>query len=317
MKKRHCNLILGQIIFLCILIFHYPKLLSENRFKIPKYDKFILTNGLTVYLMEQHKVPLIYVSVRFPVGAVKDNGLYGISSMTADAILLGTKNYKKEQIEEILDFLGVSYSTDIDLETTSISMSFHASNQEKVWPILKELMIHPNFEPQEVEKYKRNLVLKLRQEKDIPRAIISSYARKFIFGEHEYSNPIHGIASIVDKITAKDLENFFTANYLPDGAAIAIVGDFETLTMKANIIDLFNDWKSKLKSNEFKYKNLPTFNQSRILLIDKKDATETQFIIGGLGIPYSCPDYNSIQVVNTILGGCFNSMLNFFNENLS
>ena len=65
-----------------------------------EYEKFILENGLTVYLMEQHEVPLIHVSAVFPAGAVKDNGQYGLASLTAEGLLLGTRSYTKKEIEE-------------------------------------------------------------------------------------------------------------------------------------------------------------------------------------------------------------------------
>ena len=135
--------------------------LAENdnvQFKLD-YSEEKLENGLTVYLMEQHEVPLIHVSAVFPAGAVKDNGQYGLASLTAEGLLLGTRNYSKEQMEEKLDFLGASYSTRAGEETASISLSFLNTHQETVFPILKEIITQPVFDQTEFEKRKKRLLL--------------------------------------------------------------------------------------------------------------------------------------------------------------
>lgn len=70
---------------------------AQNNFKVPTYEKFKLKNGLTVYLMEQHEVPLIYTSAVFDAGSTQDGDRYGLASMTADALLFGTKNTPKHK----------------------------------------------------------------------------------------------------------------------------------------------------------------------------------------------------------------------------
>lgn len=279
-------------------------------FQLPEYEKFILENGLTVYLMEQHEVPLIHVSAVFPAGALKDNGQYGLASLTAEGLLLGTMNYTKEEIEEKLDFLGASYSTRAEEETASISMSFLNTDQETVFPILKEIMTLPVFDQIEFEKRKKRLLLELEQAKEQPRRVIMDYHKKFFFGDHGYGNPISGTPASVKKIGVNELKAFYKSNYIPQQSAIALVGDFKTLEMKKRVKQLFNEWKVKETSQKLKSRPLPVFKQPRVLLVNKEDATETQFVIGGLGIKRNNPDYVAVMVINTILGGRFTSWLN-------
>lgn len=106
-----------------------------NSFQLPKFEKFTMKNGLTVYLMEQHEVPLIYVATIFPAGAVKDNGKSGLASLTAESLLLGTKNFTKSQLEEKLDFMGASVYVNPEKETVRLTMSFLNTDVEKVFPI--------------------------------------------------------------------------------------------------------------------------------------------------------------------------------------
>jgi predicted Zn-dependent peptidase len=283
---------------------------DSNGFKLPEYKKFVLKNGLTVYLMEQHEVPLIYVSAVFPAGATKDNGKYGLASLTADALLFGTKNYTKDQIEETLDFIGVSYETSAARELATISMSFMKTDQPKVFPILKEMIVQPIFDKEEFDKRKKQLLVELEQAKEQPARVIGDYFNKFLFEDHGYGNPISGSISSVNALRIEDVKNFYASNYLPEESAIALVGDFKTSELKKTIEKLFVDWKGTRTSLVTKEMSVPTHPKNRLLLINKDDATETQFVIGSFGIKRSNPDYIAIQVVNTILGGRFTSWLN-------
>lgn len=284
--------------------------LHAGTFKLPKYEKFQLKNGLTVYLMEQHEVPLVSVSMVFPAGAVKDGQKNGLASMTASALLFGTKNYTKKQIEEELGFLGANYGTYAGLESANLNMGFVNTDMDKALPFLKEIVLFPTFDQKEFDKAKKRTLLQLEQSREQPRSVIGSYFNKFLFGGHVYGNPTGGTRPAVEKLTTADLKAFYKANYKPAESAISVVGDFETAQMKEKITKLFSDWKAEGRSAAVAATPRPTHAKSRLLLVNKEDATETSFMIGRFGIKRSNPDYVAIEVINTILGGRFTSWLN-------
>jgi predicted Zn-dependent peptidase len=283
---------------------------AAGSFKLPEYEKFVMENGLTVYLLEQHEVPLIYISAVFPAGAISDGDKYGLASLTADGLLFGTKNYAKKEIEDKLDFIGATYYTYASKEYAEISMSFVNTDRETVFPILKDIVIDPIFDEEEFEKRKKRLLVELERAKERPRQVIRAYYEKFLFADHAYGNPVSGTRESVAAITAKDLKEFYKTNYYPAGAAIAVAGDFDTKKMTKEITKLFEDWKVKGTPTSIAEASIPTPDKSKLLLVNKDDATETRFYIGSLGIKRSNPDYVAIQVVNTILGGRFTSWLN-------
>src|SRR6188474_2426747 len=84
---------------------------SAQDYKLPAYEKFKLKNGLTVYLMEQHEVPMMIVSVIIPAGAIYDGEKAGLASLTATGLKHGTKNFTKTKLDEELDFHGASINT--------------------------------------------------------------------------------------------------------------------------------------------------------------------------------------------------------------
>jgi zinc protease len=308
-KKPGIIIVMFMLGVLAVASFSQPAPVNHS-FRLPHYETFLLDNGLTVYLMEQHEVPLIYISAVFPAGAEWDNGRYGLAALTAKGLLLGTKNDTKQQVEEKLDFLGVSYSARAGLETAVIAMSFLNTQQDSVFPILRDLITQPVFEPTEFDKYKKRLLLELEQEKEIPARVIDDYYRKFLFGSHGYGNPVSGTRPAVEKIAVDDLKAFYKANYYPRGSAIAIVGDFKTPAMTKRVERLFSSWQVDAVPQSLHEQPLPVVDRPRVLLVDKADAGETRFMLGGLGMKRNNPDYIAVELVNTVLGGRFTSWLN-------
>ena len=298
------------ILATCLLVLAHISL-SAQSYKLPDYTTFKLSNGLTVYLMEQHDVPVISVSAILPAGAIYDNDKAGLASLTATALKHGTKNYTKTKLDEELDFIGANVNTYATKEYAGLSSNFAAKDKVKVLSIIKDLLLNPVFDPAEFNKEKSRLLVMLEQQKESPRSVIGSYFDAFLYGNHPYGNVISGINSTVSKLTVDDLMNFYKTNYKPDNAAISIVGDFNTKDMKGELTTLFSTWGKSTKEKEnpaTKTISIPTEN--RVLLVNKNDAKETTFYIGAPGISRNNPDFVAIEVVNTLFGGRFTSMLN-------
>ncbi|MFQ3174756.1 MAG: zinc protease, partial [Flavobacterium sp.] len=138
---------------------------SAQSFKLPDYTSFKLANGLTVYLMEQHDVPVISVSAILPAGAIYDYDRAGLASLTATALKHGTKNFTKEKIDEELDFIGANVNTYASKESSGLSSKFAAKDRDKVLTIIKELLLSPVFDSAEFEKEKSRLLVQLEQQK--------------------------------------------------------------------------------------------------------------------------------------------------------
>lgn len=284
--------------------------LPRERFGLPAYERIALENGLTVFLMEQHEVPLVYVSAVFPAGAVKDGEKQGLASLTADALLFGTRSYTKGQIEDILDYLGISYETSASLEFSRISMSFMSSEADTALSILAEIITLPVFDTAELEKRQTRLLAELEQTKEHPSRVISTYFHAFLFGEHPYGNPVMGTKGSVSRITLDDVKEFYRAHYTPSGSAVAVVGDFQSQEMRRKIEEHFSAWKLPGTARQNPAGTLPALEKARVLLVNKEDATETRFMIGSSGITQDNPDYVAVEVANTVLGGRFTSWLN-------
>ena len=297
-------------IILLLLVATTLSVSAQGNFKVPKYEKFKLKNGLTVYLMEQHEVPMVNFSAVFDAGSINDGEQYGLANLAADALVFGTEKYTKSQIEEITDYVGANLGTTASKEGAIVRSSFAVKDQDKLFDVLQQIIIHPVFDATEFDKHKQRTLLELYQMKESPRSVIGNYFNGFVYGKFPYANPIAGTRSTVEKISVQDVKKFYQGNYTTGKGAIAVVGDFKTADMKKRITTLFGDWKTAEARMIKRAVPELNFDKSRVLLINKDDARETTFIIGGKGIPYSSPDYIPVLVVNTVLGGRFTSWLN-------
>ncbi|MBA2501121.1 MAG: insulinase family protein [Chitinophagaceae bacterium] len=285
--------------------------ISAQDFKLPAYQQFTLKNGLKVFLVEQHEVPTISVSVIMPAGAIYDGEKAGLASLTATALKHGTKNFPKALLDEELDFIGASVNTYASKESAGLSATFAAKDRNKVLNIIQELLTAPVFDTAEFSKEKSRTLVQLEQAKESPRAVIGSYFDKFLYGDHVYGNIISGTVNTVSGLSTKDLQNFYAINYIPNGSAIAIAGDFNSKEMKDAVTKLFSGWKKGNQSGtDMAKQTISKPVNNRVLLINKDDAKETTFYIGAPGISRNNPDYVSVEVINTLFGGRFTSMLN-------
>lgn len=294
-----------------ILILFTLSSIGLAQFKLPHYEVYELKNGLTIYLMEKKDVPLISVAMAFDAGSVKDGSDYGLAAFTAEALKFGTINYTKSQIDSIFNFYGSNLSVSATYDYSSLFTQIMKENFEILLPVISEVVTKPQFSSDEVDKRKQRWIVELDQAKESPRRVIGDYFNRLIFNDVIYSNPVRGTKESVKNIDDKKIREFYFTYYRPETSVIAIVGDFNINDMKLLLEKHFLDWQNnstKVISDIRMYQK--PFEESRIYLINKENAFETTFMIGGYGVPMNNPDLIQIDVINTILGGRFTSWLN-------
>ncbi len=284
---------------------------NQGKYQLPPYEKFQLANGLTIYLMEKHAVPVISISAVMPAGAVYDGNKAGLASLTAECLKCGTKSYTKAQIEQIFDFAGATFNVTGSKEFAEFNAKLAVKDEEKILPIVKEMLIDPVFDEKEFTKEKKRELVNLDQEKESPGSVIGLYWDKFFYGNHVYGNVVTGTVSSLTTLTPEDAKTFYKKYYTPQGSAIAVVGDFNTNEMKQKLSNLFSEWKKQTTAtNNPASQPVNEPSAAKVLLVNKDDARETTFLIGSNGVSRNNPDYLAIQVVNTVFGGRFTSLLN-------
>jgi DNA-directed RNA polymerase len=276
--------------------------------QLPAYERLQLDNGLTLYLMPQHEVPLVSVEVLINAGAVLDQQ-GGEAYLTAQSLLLGAADKSKQQIEQQTDFIGASLTTGNGKEASYLSMNFMQKDTGAMLDILAAVLMQPAFDPDEFAKLHPRLVAQQQQAKESPRNVISRYFDSLLYGSHPYAKPTTGTEQSLAALTLVDVKAFYQRYYQPNNIAIAVAGDVDVSQLKQQLSGRFGSWQGQSVSKpKLAGVNKPV--KARVLLVDKPDATETTLMFGGVGVSQNNPDYVGLEVINTILGGRFTSWLN-------
>ena len=283
---------------------------AGSEFRLPAFETVKLSNGLTVYLMERHEVPLISVRAVIKAGAVNDAAQPGLSNLTGDALLLGTKAHTKQAIDAAFDFRGARLAGGAGAEASTVQANFARDDAAALLPLFAEIVQQPSFDDTELGKLRERKVNGLKQAKESPRNVVGLYYRAMLFGTAPYASPASGTVASVSALRQADVQRYYQHYYRPDNAAIVVVGDFQKDAMRQQIEALFGAWQASGPAPAAQDNGKVIADQSRVWLVNKPDAIETTFLIGGAGIARNDPDYVPLQVLNTILGGRFTSWLN-------
>src|SRR5471032_395777 len=213
-------------------------------FRLPAFDTVTLSNGLTVYLMERHEVPLISVRAVVKAGAVNDARQPGLSNLTGDALLLGSKAHNKAAIDQAFDFRGARLAGGAGTEASTVQANFARADSAALLPLFAEIIQQPSFDEAELAKLRDRKVNGLKQAKEAPRNVVGNYYRAMLFGEAPYAIPASGTVSSVSALKQGDVQGYYQHYYRPDNAAIIVVGDFQAAEMRKQIESLFGAWQA-------------------------------------------------------------------------
>lgn len=287
-----------------------PLAAQEAGLKLPPYKKTKLKNGLTLLLMEQHEVPLISVNLVLRAGSVADPaGKEGLASLTAGLLRKGTKTRTADQFSAELDFIGGQFGANASADSSAAFAEFMKKDMGKGLDLLADVLLNPTFPQDEVTKMLKQRVDSARAAKDQAQAVIGNYYNAYLFGAHPYGRPTGGDEKSLAGLTREDVAKFYDTYYTPGGTILGVAGDFNTAEMEKLLTDKFGAWPAKA-APAVSLPEPPPAQGKRLLLVDKPDSTQTYFYIGNIGITRTNADRVWVDVVNTLFGGRFTSMLN-------
>lgn len=287
-----------------------PARAEDGTLRLPPFKKVRLPNGLTVLLMEQHEVPIISFNFIIKAGAVADPaGKEGLASLTAGLLRKGTRSRSADQIAGELDFVGGTMDATAGYDYSRGFAEFVKKDIGKGIDLFSDVLLNASFPPDEVAKLLKQRADEVRAAKDQPQAVLGNYFNAYLYGNHPYGRPGEGDERSLGAITRDDVVKFYQTYYGPGSAIVAVVGDFNIAEMERMLAGKFGSWSAKAAAN-VSVPEPQMFAGKKLLLIDKPDATQTFYQIGNLGISRTNPDRVYVQVINTLFGGRFTSMLN-------
>ncbi len=279
--------------------------------KLSQYTKETLSNGATILMMPRTGVPLVHFRVLIKGGIESDpQGMAGLASVTTTLLRRGTKSRSAEQFADELDYLGGTFQAAFDSQlgsATAISSEFLSKDFDKGLDLLSDAVLHPAFTESEVHKELSRRIDAAKGMKDNAQASIGSYFRAAFFGaSHPYGNPPDEMS--YSRITRNDIAEYHAKLYCGKNTWIVVTGDFDPAAAKTRLAQIFGGAPA---GTAYTWASAPALERKgRLLLIDKPDATQTYFEIAQPGIDLKNPDRTTLDIINTLFGGRFTSMLN-------
>jgi predicted Zn-dependent peptidase len=206
--------------------------------------------------------------------------------------------------------MGANVSFSAGNDSTTCVADFMSKDTAKVLDMFAEVLMNPTFPEDEFVKLQAQAIDSIRSARDSARSVLANYFKAFLYGDHPYARPLEGDETSLASITRDDVVSCYTSNFVPSNAILVAVGDFKTSEMEKLISTRFNNWKSSTNVAPLKLPTPSRVEGQKLLLVDKPDATQTYFMVGNIGIDRYNPDRVAIEVVNTLFGGRFTSMIN-------
>ncbi len=255
------------------------------------------SNGITVILSENHKLPRVTFEVVVGSNPKMEGELAGLSDIAGSLITAGTTNRSKDEIDATIDYIGANLSAD----DNSIRLSCLTKHMSKGLDIMSDVLLNANFPQNEVDRVIKQNESGLLSAKSDAGTMANNAVSKVNFPNHPYGE-IMTEASLAN-INRGMLEGFYKQTFTPEGSYLVVVGDIDMETLKPIVEQYFGSWKGgQPYKAELTSKN--TNSGNRVFFVNKPGAVQSVIqVTFPIDIKAGHPDYLKLNVLNQVLGG--------------
>jgi zinc protease len=274
------------------MVFHKP--LNSRTFQSHRWT---LDNGLTVLFLENHVLPVVSIEVFVAAGQVYEpDEKAGMAVLTGRLLEEGTVHRSAFEIAQAIEFVGGS------LHTTSRGVSAQVLSKDFVLglDIVSDILIHPVFEQDTLEKERRRLLGMLDSDEDNPSLVAHNLFHEMVYGTHPYHRPRKGYKETVQKLTQADILEYYTTYFVPNNTILAIVGDVTSAEVIEQVHRYFREWARRDLPPEPRF-TIPR-SDGCVTKHIYREKEQSHLYLGHLGITRTNPDYYALLTMDHILG---------------
>ena len=279
---------------------------------LPSASKFQLPNGLAVYLVENHSLPVVAAQMVVKAGSSADPpGRAGLAGFMVSMLDEGTSKRDALTIARDLEALGASLGSGTGRDGSTLAVRSLKQNASKSLDILAEVALDPSFPENEVDRVRNDRLTSLLQDRDSPFRIASTVMWTDLYGADDpYGHMAIGTEPGLKETTRNDLTALYQAAFSPKNAALVLAGDLTESEARKLASDAFGKWTADGRPA------MPTPSAGsapapeKVLVVDKPGMPQTTLIVAQVGVARSNPDFERLNVMNQVLGGLFSSRVN-------
>lgn len=275
-----------------------PKPGDAPKLELGKYETFTLDNGLTVILVENHKLPRVSISLQLDYDPIKEGDQAGMASMAGSLLRTGTENRTKQEIDEAVDFIGATLNT----SAGGMYGACLTKHLESLMDLFTDVLYHPVFPVEEFEKAQKQTLSALSMSSSDANTMASMVSAALVYGnDHPYGEPM--TEKTVENITLDGIRTFYETYYKPSVAYLILVGDMTLPETRTFAQKYFGSWApGNVPSHT--YPDPDPIDGVRVAFVDKPGAVQSVInITHPVYLKPGTPDAIPAQLMNTILGG--------------
>ena len=268
------------------------------KIQIGAYQMFTLDNGLKVIVVENHKLPTVSYSLQLDLDPIKEGDKAGYTSMAGGLMTAGTETKTKDQISSAVDFIGATLSSSAD----GIYADCLTKHSEALLNIFNDVLLHPSFPENELEKERKKSLSGLASEQTDPNSISSKIGNMVKYGKnHPYGEQM--TEATLKNITRDDLVTYYNTYFRPNVAYLVIVGDINMETAKTQANKYFGSWtKGDVPKLKVRAPKVPAANE--VVFVPVPGAVQSVIdITYPIDLLPATKDALVASVLNNILGG--------------
>lgn len=287
-----------------------------SRFVAPRVQRFALANGLKVYLVEQHQFPIVVAQYVTRLGADDVAPEHaGIAHMTASLLEQGTTTLGAEQLSDAYAAIGAQHGASMDWDAGGAYVKVLAPQFNQALHLLADVVQHPAFSPEELERWRARRLAEIRSERDNPRAVGGIVTARAVFGDaHPYGRPLTGLEGSIRGLTRDHVLQFYRSHFVPSESALVVAGDITAAQLRAAAEREFGTWRQEAPATPVATPRAAVpaapSGPPKVWLVDRPRAPQSIVILAMPGAARSDADFERIQVGNAILGEIFSSRIN-------
>lgn len=290
-----------------------PPPATPRAVNFPKPVEKTLSNGLRVIFVERNGTSLATAQLLIKNGGEVDPPqLAGLAEMTASLLTKGTTRRSAPQIAEAIEALGgqIDYGARWDASQAQVSVA--SSKIDPAMEILSDVVRHPIFKDEEVERQRQQSLDEMSLMLSEPGTLARYVASRVVFGDSPYGHPLTGTPESIARIKRDDITRLHSTYYRPDNAILVVGGDLRSDEAFKLAEKYFGDWAKPSTP-------LPTFSDKevaakktgqRVVVVDIEHAGQAAVILTRTGLKRTDPDYFRGIVTNSVLGGGYSARLN-------
>lgn len=284
---------------------HYTQLRFPplGEVKLPKYERFMLDNGMVVYLMEDHELPLVGGTALVRTGdRLEPANQVGLANLTGVVMRTGgTQKHSADQLNQLLEQRAAAVESGIGESSGSASFSALSEDLEMVFGLFSEVLRQPIFADDKLDLAKTQVKGGIARRNDDPEKIVGREFQKLVYGSTSpYARTVE--YATLDNISRNDLVSFYQQYFHPNNIILGIVGDFDSGQMRSLIQKHFGDWSS----GNLALTKVPIVSAAKLggmFLVNQPQLTQSYVQMGHLGGKFNSPDYPALDVLSRVLSG--------------